>query len=737
MSGILIGVGGSGQHVAHAYLSMMVLGNVPATEVPHIYIVDADADIKDERDGTANLSKNIFMLHKQLISTLPHEQRPTFGIIRPYFQHSIEDRNPGTALQHIDGDDRDILINCFLTDDISTNGTLDANDRTVDINQGMMANAKVGAFIFKHKLELCKENKEANNTNFGTLMSCIPGQRIAIVGSSFGGTGSGVIPSFVRHLDALTVESPDSIRAFMMLPWFDIKPKSGRTGRPSSATTSDGIDPQARNSALGLRNYLNELASESLNRSNYVIAQYTGEIAIREDHGNFGQPETPHVFNSVFATSIRHYLVGDNLAPNVGKSRQRVIFGLHSHDSNEKIGVFDPKVSHHLRFRIDNDDNRQLYDLMLDTEVAALALEKGAEYIRSGFKVAQATKQVEPEGLAELCLHIGINDSNKVVKRGFFGFGRDVGSPEVYLALAEELSKIANRMRSCLVWLDSQKSTSGIPGLQIEEALLHLFDTTSEGKFRILTESELDNRWKAYELDVNRRNGGDSVSLKNSPKTSQAFGLFINCFEGRHIASQLVDMAKKNKGVSLYVLAADVLVSAAYTEAGLARKMKTDAQHKTNIGDERKDNVGKCFLKANIPGIFPGNNLNANSRVAQLDKTALDTTTAEVSDNDVVYDPMLPTHPVSLSQIDPLLGTADIAALNKLRKGVVGFKENCLKGIPNLLAPILLQHWRLRQFSNHPQMESFALWTIQPGQPIRSTRWGMYYFARSVIEAAL
>ena len=40
---VLIGVGGSGQHVVHAYLRLLALSNAPASTIPHVYIIDADA----------------------------------------------------------------------------------------------------------------------------------------------------------------------------------------------------------------------------------------------------------------------------------------------------------------------------------------------------------------------------------------------------------------------------------------------------------------------------------------------------------------------------------------------------------------------------------------------------------------------------------------------------------------------------------------------------------------------
>ena len=43
MKKVLVGVGGSCQHVVHAYLRLLALSNVAAAEVPSVYLIDADA----------------------------------------------------------------------------------------------------------------------------------------------------------------------------------------------------------------------------------------------------------------------------------------------------------------------------------------------------------------------------------------------------------------------------------------------------------------------------------------------------------------------------------------------------------------------------------------------------------------------------------------------------------------------------------------------------------------------
>ena len=207
MSNVLVGVGGSGQHVIHAYLKMLALTACRPSDVPHVYIVDADATI-----GEAGLCQDISELHKRLTQSASQENRSNFALIRPYFQ-PYADKAPGTAWQNLELDTcSDIIKDIFLTDDASDGAHATANDRTVELLQGMMANAKVGAMAFGFKLMRVGTDKGLIEINFGApggdgkpkfdLLSDARKARVAIVGSSFGGTGSGVIPALVRHLSA-------------------------------------------------------------------------------------------------------------------------------------------------------------------------------------------------------------------------------------------------------------------------------------------------------------------------------------------------------------------------------------------------------------------------------------------------------------------------------------------------------------------------------------------------------
>ena len=166
---VVIGVGGSGQHVVHAYLRMLAMTNVAPNEVPHIYIIDADAKEQAGAADDTTLCPDIRGLHEHLVSPLSDQERSHFALIRPYFQEH-EDSLPGTAEQSLSlaKAEKD-LVDIFLTDDPSDGSHAWANDRAVELKEGMMANPKVGAISFAFKTQRVSDH-QSRNVNFGTLL---------------------------------------------------------------------------------------------------------------------------------------------------------------------------------------------------------------------------------------------------------------------------------------------------------------------------------------------------------------------------------------------------------------------------------------------------------------------------------------------------------------------------------------------------------------------------------------
>ncbi|WP_438394944.1 hypothetical protein [Caballeronia sp. DA-9] len=747
MNNVLIGVGGSGQHVVHAYLRMLALIQCNARDVPHVYIIDADATLGGATDGRLNLCYEIDRLHRQLVSALSPKHRAHFALVRPYFQSDSESQ-PGrveTALEL--SKCPAYLTDIFLTDDPHPSGRhAEANDRTVDLLQGMMANAKIGATAFAYKIQRTRNDDRLKSINFGyadegsgmrsSLLDDVRGARVAIVGSSFGGTGSGVIPALVRHLASLSSAGPAATRAFMTLPWFDID----AGGASAAAIRPNGIDPKTRNAATGLRTYLGELDNGIAN-ANYVISQCLGDNATRADRGNTHQGEDPHVFNLVLASSIEQFLWDKSDSGAVaGSQANRKLFGLVVSQPEEKRGRFDAQKSAHLRFRIDADKYLQLVDIVKEAEVLALALEKGAEFIAPGdrrFSVG-GDKHDEPEALRELCKTIATTYDQKPLKKAWLGLGKETAPDEIYQRLADALKEYAETLRRSLVWLDAHRAADdgqqqGFTGL----ALDHLFDSElgEGGRYkssRAIGEQTLASRWDAYGLKVISVATGNTELGRTTPRVAQAFALFMNGLSGQQsFVGELAELVANQPGSPIYHVVAAMLarqVAKAVEKARNQRMVLTAAQDSAPRGE------ATAFIKRLNTEATP-----ESARLCVIDKLKLDAPIGDVDQQD--YDsPIQETHPLSLRQIDPYLGVSpfgdkDVAAVRKMADERGAFPEAALQGIPNILAPKLLQQWRLKRADfvvpgSRPLLD-------ESGRPVlRSSEQGLYLHACRIIEAA-
>lgn len=745
MSNVLVGVGGSGQHVVHAYLRMLALTACRASDVPNVYIVDADARVGEDR-----LCSDIAELHQRLTQPLAQENRPSFALIRPYFEPHA-DSTPGLVQKNLELDAcPEVIKDIFLTDDPADGAHASANDRTVDLKQGMMANAKVGAMAFGFKVMKVESDKSLIDVNFGApdregkasfnLLSDVKNARVAVVGSSFGGTGSGVIPALVRFLSAQAAGRPMAVRAFMTLPWFEID----AGGKSAASNQVGGIDPKKRNAALGLRTYLNEL-DNATGHSNYVVAQFLGDIAIRQDRGNYNQGEAPHVFNLVLATSIQSFLLEtvDTGAVAGGGQGRRKLYGMFTDKSDEATGVFSADKSAHLRFRVKPDDNRQLLDIVKEAEVLALALEKGAEFITPGpnqFKVEGSVKQPEPEALIELCKNIATTYEKKpLVKKGSLFMKKEFAPDEVYGKLADALRRVSTTVRRSLLWVDDHRKTDDRPSGIAFPSLGHLFTVQRvEGRsLDILPAKEdyLQMQWDAYGLKIKRKEGKEKSTelTAKTERISQAFALFMNClFNDKNYVEELMSLSVNQAGAPVYEVAAQMLAEAVFSEVIEARAASRSTD---NLRDAQDNRRATGQLKAFIKGVMVNPDPDG-SRLCVLSKSMLDGAVGDAVGGSS-QDPIHEDHPVSLRQIDPYLGISkeqnyDISAVAKLAAGTAWFPESALKGIPNVIAPLLLQEWRLG-LSHQSSSDEEGL--FEERNSVRLSPLGLFQHATKVVEA--
>ncbi len=719
---VLIGVGGSGQHVVHAYLRLLALTNVDSNIIPEVYIVDAD---------DSELSKQIASLHTLLTGAQSNGNDKKLGnVIRPYFQQNEND-TPDNASASLNINQTGILESAFLMDD----------DLGIEVKEGMFANARIGASVFRVK-NINTSDDSAKNVNFKTLFASIASARVAIVGSSFGGTGSGVVPALVREFENIKktnhLKSPKIVRAFMTLPWFEIEDNFGvALGEKSAARTDADLNPMQRNAMLGLRTYLKELEA-GLEITNYVVSQFItdAKTPTRLDKGNFKQPENKHIYNIILANAIQHFLQETGAVFKDGNNAH--LLSLLMQEKEKETGIFDAISSHHLRLRIAKDDNRCLQEIFMDANLVALALEKASEGITKGFKSdnqklvitgADDTYSV-PTQLVELIKKIDMNmleEDSSVFSLAASKIGIESKKrikKEAFAALAKSISQISKRLRESILWLYAHKEAIKFTPSNVE--LLFLENNES------ISEATLNARWESYKLtQLTRRKDGVVISSDKKPnppqkKTTQAFFLFENIFfDGKEKSCQgykpkfdLSDENKKRYNNKVgYELAAELIAEQLFKEVRAARQKESVC--KTDVEDEgNPEQLKNKELVKMLKGFDKQTSSEAiNLRLCKLTQLK----------EDIKAD---------FKMLDPYLG---ISKVDVLLKGSV-FPETALKGIPNIIAPRLLQEWRLEQcdlikIKDRPEKRQALKSQSLTAKP-ESTEYGIFLHARNVIEAA-
>ena len=751
---VLIGVGGSGQHVVHAYLRLLTLTSPQTKSVPHVFILDADARVGTGADKRSTLIDDIVDLHHFLVSG---DATPACcQILRPFRKASSGD--PGSqVLGELIGVTENpalaALASGFLTDDDHEWG----NDWTIELSKGMMANPKVGSIALAHKVE--GAGAEAGGSmaadpeppQFGRLFSVLKeGTRVAITGSNFGGTGSGVIPALVRQLD--TRPGIDAVRAFMCLPWFSIEP--GDSGdRTSAARDRNGVDPRARNSSLGLHTYYDELSGSGrqgkprLKKSTYVLSQSMPQWPQekRLDDGNFDQRENRHVLNLVQANAIQAFLGLGNVKAGAAHGS---LYSIKTTAPAELRGQFDAARSPHLRFWAGANDSRQLVDLVADAEATAFALEKGGRVLATADDGSLQLKGVveklrDQPGLDRFAIAVSESLGKGSVKRGWFP-RRDTAPDEVFKQLGAAMIDLANQIRSSLVWIDGHSvaragadagSVSGITGASSS----HLFGVPEFGNAKqrltdIDSNARLLDAWKALRLEVTNLSG---QNMADAPPVSQGFALFNALFAPASakvggldpvdgLIAEFSEERKVAKTDAGPTVAARVIAGALH---GLVFAARNEARKKDSTGDDRQRSrdveAGAGQLMLSLGGLTA--TPIDDCRLAGVELAAESVGGPE---------PFSKDHPMSLAYLDPYGGLTQNNA-GQVNFAGSSFLEHGLRGIPNIAAPYLLQKWRIEKCRPRTDEErEERLYTEHDGR-LRATKSGIYLHARRINEAAL
>ena len=263
MANTLIACGGTGAHIALAFVRLHALGdplgffgNGARSDrrmgLPDLYLVDQDSgDGSDEAGPTAwQTLRRVLEEHPSRADgdetgrrwPIPRDVTPLpVGASRDFLADgmtSLEARYPNSS-----------YLKCLFSPE----------QRGIDFSRGMMGSPAVGASLFKLKsFDTRPDDPDINHDEVYNQLLGVNG-RIAVVGSGVGGTGAAVGPTLARKLS----DSDDKhVMAVMLLNWFEFDELAEHLG-------DDRLRAQRRNRVMrenadsGLRYYGIRLAGHA------------------------------------------------------------------------------------------------------------------------------------------------------------------------------------------------------------------------------------------------------------------------------------------------------------------------------------------------------------------------------------------------------------------------------------------------------------------------------------------
>lgn len=729
MSNVLIGVGGSGQHIIHAYLRVLALGNAGSVDVPHVYIIDADAQSQQIANRRSQLVPDIQGLHEYLRHRGANKKtkEANFDIIRPYSQ------NLSTS--------SDLTVkNVLLAQKSNTSQEIHAffyeQDLNIKVSEGMHANPKVGSTIFGEKLgrvldssgKIDPNNKQLLQREFYSLFDDdVTGINtsdcnIVIVGSVFGGTGSGIIPTLARTFNEIINNSSSgrtiNLATVATLPWFQLKP--GEDGTTGSAFD---VGKLKRNTAFALRNFQYELQSNNNNAVSSIFIQSGNQWQDiqRPSAGDFDQPEHTHVINLMAANAVQHSFAKHFDANELYMPMSQLPLEIQQ-------GHFHPHTSAHLHFKDFSKDGpfASLWMLLVKNALTILVLQAFTEVL-DGYSEGAINHPVLGDSasqfgtvkqlLNEVREKFGVSLESK---KAWLGLKSVTFVPKVVAThLKEALAIEQKQYQHTLNWIcrhdyDNQNASGIIPEFRPYHNISSAGNANSLWSQLVgandQTGFEKEELWQSCALKILEKTilndeGGINTTLQAKINTILEQGDADNS-RYTALASNIASSIFKN--LNQYVTPEEVF-GEKFSNYRNANDNAQSISHVQLQMQQQRDRIAHY-------GAMDWN-LQLAGDVAALDIMDID-------------------HPKTLHWLDALYPTSTTANLIN----VIQLDERIAQGVPNILASFLLQKWRLgiqnpitvaqSLESNNTEYYKIA------ANKFQSTQMGLYLYAQRIIEAA-
>ncbi len=262
MANTLIGCGGTGAHVALAFMRLHALGDPlgffrhgsTPMDLPALYLVDQDSG-----DGADADRPTAWQTLRRVLEG--HPSRPSGGDT----DNGRRWPRPRAVTPLPVGPSKS-----FLADGMTSLGRrypnsnyldciLSPDQRDIEFSRGMMGSPAVGSLLFKLKsYDRKPEDPHINHDEVYHQLLNVKG-RVAVVGSGVGGTGAAVCPTLAEELSGVDERQ---VMAVMLLNWFEFDELHEHVGE-------NRLRAQRRNKVMeenahsGLRYYGNRLAKHA------------------------------------------------------------------------------------------------------------------------------------------------------------------------------------------------------------------------------------------------------------------------------------------------------------------------------------------------------------------------------------------------------------------------------------------------------------------------------------------
>ena len=311
MANALVCCGGTGAHVALAFMRLHALGHPlgcfrhtstgKSLELPDLYLVDQDSGDGSDDDETA------WQKLRHLIGSHPWRTHwgDGPGQQRPPRLQAITPLPVGPDHDWFNAP-RDQLIQRFGDSD-HLHLVASAEQQRIRYSLGMMGSPAVGSLLFRLKGYDRGADGFNHDRSFDDLQNLAG--RIAVVGSAVGGTGSSVAPTLSRML---AEHDGADVMAVMPLRWFRLRP--GAMAGPEDARSAKSRNrDMVQNASSGLQYYGKFLANSV---ATVPVGVPDAALVERVFAGDNQQPaEETYVHAVASLCCMLHYLVDRPYGP--------------------------------------------------------------------------------------------------------------------------------------------------------------------------------------------------------------------------------------------------------------------------------------------------------------------------------------------------------------------------------------------------------------------------------------